>query len=56
MTKSILERRNAWINFKRKAENATETKIIECLEELQYQIDEIKAVLKAMDDKEDDGK
>lgn len=56
MTKSILEKRNAWTNFKKKAENTTETKIIECLEELQRQIDEIKTVLKTMDDKEDDRK
>ena len=55
MTKSILERKNAWTNFKRKAKDPTEVKIIECLEELQRQIDEIKMVLKEMD-KEDDRK
>lgn len=55
MTKSILERKNAWINFKRKAKDPTEVKIIECLEELQRQIDEIKMVLKDTD-KEDDRK
>lgn len=56
MTKSILEKRNAWMNFKRKAKDPTEVKIIDCLEELQRQIDEIKTALKAMDDKEDDRK
>ena len=54
MTESILKRKNAWTNFKKKAANPTEAKIIECLEDLQHQIDETRELLKRYT--EDDSK
>lgn len=54
LTESILKYRNAWAIFKKKATNPTEKKIIECLEDLQHQIDETRELLKRYT--EDDNK
>lgn len=51
----INAKRNAWTNFKNKARDPVTIKIIDCLEELQEQITELRAELEK-GRHEDDGR
>lgn len=52
----INAKRNAWANFRNKARDPVTVKIIDCLEELQEQIDELRKEVEVKKGKDDDGK
>ena len=52
----INARRNAWTNFRNKARDPVTIKIIDCLEELQEQINELRAELQKQKGRDDDGR